>query len=113
MNVWIRQEAWMWRYSEYPARPVGTHYGINEYADIIFDIVVVQVVFDVASISSCAIVSSSLVRVPMKEKNMMQVSTTNASYPSIIKILLLPGNTNLRRNAMIAATILVLLFVSW
>ena len=38
----------MWRYSEYPARPVGAHYGIDEYADIFFDVVVVQVVFDVA-----------------------------------------------------------------
>ena len=103
----------MWHYSEYPARPVGAHYGLNEHADILFDVVLVQVVFDVASISSCAIVSSSLVRVPMKEKNMMQVSTTNASYPSIIKILLLPSNTILRMKAMITTIILVLLFVSW
>ena len=115
MNVWIRQEAWMWRYSEYPARPVGAHYGINEYTDILFDVVFVQVIFDVASICSCSIVSSSLVRVPMHHVScfMMQVSITNVSYPSTIKILLLPGNTILRRNAMIAATILVLLFVSW
>ena len=104
MNAWIRQEAWMRRYSEYPARPVGAHCGINEYADIIFDVVVVQVVFDVASTSSCSIVSSSLVRVPIHHVScfMMQVSTTNVSYPSIIKKILLPGNTILRRNAMIA-----------
>ena len=65
MNVWIRQEAWMWRYSEYPARSVDANYGMNEYGGILFDVVAVQVVFDVASISSCSIVTLSLVRVSM------------------------------------------------